>query len=333
MDDSPLSYGPDGCAVYDVEKAAALHDVAGTDWRAAMQDLTRMGLRADQDPRAITPRAMIRPGQLVPPGLGPNPSTLADILRSDQAPGERFWDRVRMPRAGGRMGGRSGVGMGDLLRSDQSPGERYWEHERMPRARPMEKPIGNLPPPPLPPEAEQYRPVVEELLYPALCRALESCKKCGPTYTQPMTWLAPPITAINIDVFTRASGVTTTGAYPGPGDCAEVLAIDVPDRWIFVLDRFGNELEAANAWGDVRFSMQRNRTPIRSYGNFDSQLGRFVDPTKFGSPIILKHKDRFRLQAQSLGASNHRAFARIVGWAFAVRTTSGDGHYNEFCVQ
>jgi len=329
MHDDPLSYDEHGCAVFDIEKAAALHDAGGSDWRAAMQDLNRLGLRADRDPRTVTPRANVRPVQLVPPGLGPNPSTMADMLRADQSPGERFWERVQMPRPGGR----SGVGMGDLLRSDQSPGERYWERERMPRARPAERPIGYMPPPPLPPDAEQYRPVVEGLLYPALCKALEDCKKCGPTYIQPMTWLAPPITAINIDVFTRATGVPTVGSYPGPGDCAEVLAIDVPDRWIFVLDRFGNELETASAWGDVRFSMQRNRTPIRSYGNFDSQLGRFVEPTRFGSPIILKHKDRFRLQAQSLGASSHRAFARIIGWAFAVRTTSGDGHYNEFCVQ
>jgi hypothetical protein len=318
----PVIYGPDGSATFDVERALAAVDAANAgQFRAAMTDLERLGLRQDAAPKGPVPRASVRIPSLVPPGWGRNASSMSDL---PNAPGERFWERVRMPRA---------VGTGDLLRSDQSPGERYWDRERMPRARPMEQPVAEMPPVPLPPETEQYRPVVEQLLYPALCKAFEECRKCGPWFTQPMTWLAPPVTAVSVDVFTPASGVTTTGSYPGPGDCVEVIRIDVPDRWVFILDRFGNELETANAWGDVRFSMQRNRTPIRSYGNFDVQLGRFVEPTRFGSPVILKHKDRFRLQAQSLSQTSHRTYARIMGWAFAVRATSGDGSHNQFCIE
>lgn len=216
-------------------------------------------------------------------------------------------------------------GLQDIHTQTTQPGERFWEQYRTARARPKwPKAVAGEPatPPPL-----------EETLREALrcvCEAL----KCGPVFTQPTTWLAPPVTAISVDVFTSAAGVTLPGgSSPAPGAPQEVIRLDVPDRFICVIDRFGNELEDTTSFGDVRFSMQRNRAPLRSYGDFDVQLGRFVSPNKFGSPIILKHKDRFRILAQSKSASEHRAFARIQGWCFAVRTITGDGRYSEFCVQ
>lgn len=194
------------------------------------------------------------------------------------------------------------LGLSDIHSQVTEPGSRYWETWRNPRHPAMWGRPG------------QMRPVKKSI------------------YTQPMTWLAPPVTAISVDVFTAAAGVALPGAYPGPGACVDVLSIDVPDRFIVILDRFGNELEDHDSFGDVKFSMQRNETPIRSYGNFDVQLGRFDDPTKFGSPIILKHKDRWRLKAQALGGANHIAFARIIGWAFAVRRTASDGSHAEYVV-
>lgn len=192
-------------------------------------------------------------------------------------------------------------GIGDIHSQVTSPGERYWEQWRNPR-RPSTGTRGGTP------------------------------QNCPPVYVQKPTWIEPPITAITIDAFTPAAGVTLAGAYPGPGPCVDVLSIDVPDRFIVVLDRFGNELEDHDSFGDVRFSMMRNETPIRSYGDFDVQLGRFDNPTKFGSPLILKHKDQFRLKAQALGAADHIAFARLIGWAFAVRTTSADGSHCQYRV-
>jgi hypothetical protein len=306
MPDEVLSYGPGGTAHFNVLAAAKLYEqelaerraAAGLpsserEFRAAMQDLERLGMTLDLDPDTATPRAQVRPAANVPGGI----------------PGLQ--------------------GMGDLHTQVTSPGERYWERWRGERAVPVQRPVAAPKAEvPLPPEAEKYRAILMECCGPIL-RKLQ----CGPLFTQPMTWLAPPVTAICVDVFTAAAGVITPGAYPGPGDCVDVLAIDVPDRWIFVLDSFGNELEDHTAWGDVRMSMQRNRTPLRCYGNFDVQLGRFVLPTEFGSPILLKHKDQFRLKAQSLGATQHTVFARIKGWAFAVRSITGDGEYNEFCVQ
>ena len=198
--------------------------------------------------------------------------------------------------------------MGDIHSQVTSPGERYWEQWRNTR-----RPITTFG---------------------------RGGKGGGPKkksdeaqFVQPVTWLAPPITAIAIDAFTPAAGVTLSGAYPGPGACVDVISIDVPDRFILVIDRFANELEDHDSFGDVRFSMMRNETPIRSYGDFDVQLGRFDNPTKFGSPIILKHKDQFRLKCQSLGAVDHIAYARFIGWAFAVRTTSGDGSHEQYVVR
>lgn len=223
-------------------------------------------------------------------------------------------------------------GMGDMPTPVQSPGENYFRRFLTPRARPgQDVPIGVPTQMPLPPGAEQYRGIVEAFAN-SVMAASENIKR-GPVYAQPMTWLTPPVTAIAVDVFTTAAGVVLPVWYPGSPFCVEVISIDVPDRWIFILDRFGNELDDYSAFGDVRFSMQRNRTPLRSYGEFDVQLGRFVNPTKFGSPIILKSKDEFRLRAQVLGAVQHTAYARIMGWAFAVRTTSGSGDYSEFFVQ
>jgi len=82
--------------------------------------------------------------------------------------------------------------------------------------------------------------------------------------------------------------------------------------------------------GNVNWSVQRNRAPIRCYGDFDVKLGDFVDPTKFSSPIILKHKDEFRVLAQANTVADASVIARVMGWAFAVHSISQDGTYNEF---
>jgi hypothetical protein len=46
------------------------------------------------------------------------------------------------------------------------------------------------------------------------------------------------------------------------------------------------------------------------------QLGRFVNPTKIASPLILKHNDELKLVARSLDGIDHVAYARIMGWIF-----------------
>jgi hypothetical protein len=225
-----------------------------------------------------------------------------------------------------------GKGVGDIHTQVTSPGERYWDRYRQGRAESLIKPVAKMPtPPPIPDDAKKYLPMVQTYID-KLCECINSLK-CSPLTMQPHPHLAPQVSAINVDVFNGAVGKEITGAYPGPGPCVDILTINVPDRFIVVLDRFGNELEDHNAFGDVRFSMKRNRTPIRSYVNFDVQLGEFIDPTRFSSPIILKHKDVWKLQGQSVSGATHFAFARITGWAFAVTEITGDGSYKEFCTK
>lgn len=307
-DKPPLTWDKYGTAHFHANRAIPAN-ISPREFEASMEDLQRLGMRADNQPQYPVPRASVRPTSLVPPDVGPNPSTLGG------APG-----------------------MGDIHSSVTEPGQRYWNREKMPRAirRPYTAIAKEKAPVPLPAEVEKYRPVIERLLAPQLQEVLENFRKCGPWYMQPMTWLAPPITGICVDIFTKAAGVKLPGVYPPPpgaDDCPTILSIDVPDRWIFVLTEFGNELEDHTAFGDVRWIMQRNGLGIRCYGDFDVQLGRFVSPTKFPSPIILKHKDEFAVKAQSLSAAQHFAFARLRGWAFAVRTIAGAGEYSEFCVE
>lgn len=224
-------------------------------------------------------------------------------------------------------------GVGDIHTQVTEPGQRWWETYRTGRAESLIQPVTRMPTemPVLPPEAMKYLPLVKGWID-QLCACVNSLK-CAPLINQPHAHLAPMVSAICVDVFTNASGVQLAGSYPPPGPCVPIICLDVPDRFMVVLDRFGNELEDHLSYGDVRFSMQRNRTPIRCYGDFDVQLGRFVDPTRFSSPIILKHKDRFCLQGQSKSGANHTAFARITGWAFAVTEITGDGSYKEFCTK
>lgn len=222
------------------------------------------------------------------------------------------------------------LGIGDLPNQATEPGARYYDTYNMGRARPMEKPVARMPRPigKLPPEAEKLRPLVEDVMVPALEKVLKENREkaqCQTYFTQPTTWLAPPVTAISIDIFTQSRGVVI----PGGGNPQPIVSIDVPDRFVVVLQSFGYELEDHLAFGNIRMSMQRNKVPIRSYGDFDVQLGRFVDPTKLGAPIILANKERFRLQARSTDSNEHTVFARFIGWAFAVKAT-GDGTYTEY---
>lgn len=227
-----------------------------------------------------------------------------------------------------------GKGVGDIHTQMTEPGQRYWERYRAGRAEsdPFGKPVAIFKGPlDVPEDAKKYLPLIQPMID-RLCACINSLR-CDPLIVQPNPHLAPQVSAINVDLFTPAAGREITGAYPGPGACVDILTINVPDRFIVVLDRFGNELEDHNAFGDVRFSMKRNRTPVRSYGNFDVQLGEFIDPTKFSSPIILKHKDVWKLQGQSISGATHNAFARITGWAFAVTEITGDGSFKEFCTK
>jgi hypothetical protein len=137
---------------------------------------------------------------------------------------------------------------------------------------------------------------------------------------------------VRIDLFTRAIGVHLPGDYPGPGAPTIVFTLVVPDRVVVVIGRFGNELEDFTAWGNVLWSMQVNHRPERCYGDFDVQLGRFVDPTQLATPIIMRNKEEFALVCRSLDGVDHTAYARLMGWAWMPVAVTQDGKYRDFYV-
>lgn len=314
----PIYVAKDGSYGYDFKVALAQWDLEERARRDAMADLARLGVLAPRPPAAgATPRDAVLPPTM--PGMveraGPaSPSHVGDIPGQLQHPGERYWETLGQGRA--------------------RPDERAVAKRRPPHTK--------CPPPgqppyfaaPIPAELEPYRALIENCLAPVVDQVMKETVertremlRCRTIFTQPTTWLAPPITALTFDLFTAAAGVTLTAGAAAP---TTILTTQVPDRFVVVLQRFANELEAPGAFADVRWSNQRNRAPLRSYGNFDVQLGVFTDPTRFSAPLILNGKEEYRLIARNTGAADHTAFARLMGWAFAVRSTSADGSYDQF---
>lgn len=217
--------------------------------------------------------------------------------------------------------------MGDIHTQTTEPGQRYFEQHQGPRAVLPELPVTN--PPPGSPAAAAAAAAAAGAPGAGEGAGLKCCQ---PTYTVPPLWQAPPLTAVCIDLFTLTKGVSLPGNYPGPGTPVTVVTFVVPDRVVVVIDRFGNELEDCTAWGNVLWSIQVNRRPVKCYGDFDVQLGRFVDPTKLASPIIMKHKDEFALVCRSLDGIDHKAFARVMGWAWMPVGVTQYGQYPDFFV-
>ena len=216
-------------------------------------------------------------------------------------------------------------GLGDIHTQGTEPGQRYYEQTQGPRVLLPELPVSG-PPPDISASASASATGA------AAGAGAGEAKCCQPTYMVGPLWQKPPLTAICIDIFTRAAGVLLPGDYPGPGTPVTIITLVVPDRVVMVIDRFGNELEDFTAWGNVRWSIQVNRRPVKCYGEFDVQLGRFVDPTKLATPIVMKHKDEFALVCRSLDGLDHYAYARIMGWAWMPVGVTHGGKYQDYFV-
>ncbi len=215
-------------------------------------------------------------------------------------------------------------GMGDIRTKESNPGEEYWTSRSMPRAMPKEEPAARGRAPVRLPSPLKDVPEILDRAF----RKAEKRLKCGVYFMQPQPHLKPIVTAISVDLFTAAAGVDLS---PYDADAATLLSLTVPDRFIVVLDRFGNQLQDHLDFGSVTFSMQRNNAPLRSYGNFDVQLGEFIRPTPLGAPIMLTSNQTWELRASSAVVT--KAFARIQGWAWAVKKSSNDGSYDDMHTQ
>ena len=315
------SHGPivvpmkDGGFALDFKAALAAYDLEVRQSMEASADLARLGYMEPSvpPPETATPRAMIHPPVMPDMTEHAGPASPANV-----------------------------DGMGDIHTQTTHPGERYYEMWETGRARRTQKPIGKRyeqprtcpPKVKLPAELESWRTMIDQCLVPLwqrlqdefLAKMYETLK-CVTVFTQPTTWLAPPATALGVDLFTPAVGVAIPGVQAHP---TTVLSIpEVPDRTFVILQSTGLEMEPGG-FGKVRLSYQRNRTGIGSYTDVDVQLGPFSNPTPFGSPIILKHKDTFRLQAISKDGAPHTVYARIKGWLCAARTATSGGDFSEF---
>lgn len=217
-------------------------------------------------------------------------------------------------------------GMGDIRTKESDPGEDYWNSRSMPRTMPKEESVArNRAPVRLPSPLKDVPEILDRAF-----RKAEKRLKCGVYFMQPQPHLKPIVTAISVDLFTAAAGVTLSSGSP-LGNEVTILSITVPDRFIVVLDRFGNQLQDHLDFGSVTFSMQRNDAPLRSYGDFDVQLGEFIRPTPLGAPIMLTGNQTWALKAAT--TSTTKAFARIQGWAWAVKKSSNDGSYDDMHTQ
>lgn len=291
-----------GAGSFNFGEALRAWEKDNKEWVQSMEILERAGLVRGQDMRVPTPRTKAEPPEL--PGFG-------DIHTQTTEPGQRYWEQHDTGRA----------------RPDGAAGYRPVAKKPDPIA---------CPPVKLPPNLEGWGEFLNGCVIPVFRRLFEEHEDrlkqklmCGTYFNQPSPHLAPPPSAIGIDVFTKNAGVLLR---PGGAAAAPetLLSIDVPDRFIVILTRLGQAMGSSAEFNQTQWSMQRNETPLRSYGDFDIQLGTMTDPVTFPSPIMLKHKDQWRLFGRNTGVGNVTAFARVMGYAIPVRAIGMDGSWSEY---
>ena len=146
------------------------------------------------------------------------------------------------------------------------------------------------------------------------CGPQIACLKSGePWMVIRPEWLDSPKDARMLDIRTDAGivlGPTTTDV--------QLIRYQVPDRYMGILVDFGHALTNPALFGVVTWRILVNESPLEYYNNFSQQIGAFVQPTKFPSPIIIKYGDIVRVVADNPAALGVNAFARLRGWIFPV---------------
>lgn len=278
------------------------------------------------------------------PGRGNSPSSGGQMGADDAARIlQRDFERLGIPyigrpirgtgpetpraRAHPPSGPTQGIpGVGDLHQQDSEPGNNYWTQWRQERARPLEQPV-QAPMPQIPQQMQDLYRVFDRALREHESRKNDLCQ----CVTKP-AWIEPPLTSTCLDLFTDVAVTLPAGSINGgvtPGTLTNLISFNVPDRHIAVFDRMGMQLGDHLSFGNVRFSVRRNDTPLKCYGGFRPQLGEFTNPTKMANPIILKYADQFRVAAQSLDTNEHTAWFRMTGWLISVTELTSMGSYAE----
>lgn len=178
------------------------------------------------------------------------------------------------------------------------------------------------------PGMEGLQKILDDHFFPYLAEALRcasdfNCQKIK--FVKNENWIVPPPTAIAIDEQTVQGGVTISATE------VTLISFQIPDRMVAVIHSLGQQTTLTGDFDLIIWKLYVNDQPVPTYGEMTSQLGRFVDPTKLGAPIILKGKDTVRMTAR-LGTVNpaNFYFARIMGYKYIARDVTDNGSFNKF---
>lgn len=207
-------------------------------------------------------------------------------------------------------------GVGDYARSPGDRYQHYWDTMTQGRVMPPQRPVV-LPPDkqPVPPdEADRIR---------AIAQVAKEVLTCGLYYVKNPNWVQPPITATTIDLRTERSvavGVPDT----------VIITRTIPDRFVGTLVGFGHALDnPAGFGGGVTWNIRVNGGNQFDYTEFEQQIGTFVNPTLFPTPIRVKYRDVIEVTARQGGFGAVGAFARLLGWMWPVKDITNDGTFGE----
>jgi len=126
-------------------------------------------------------------------------------------------------------------------------------------------------------------------------------------------WLDPPLTAKIVDARNEGT-VLAAGALN-----VELLRFQVPDRYVGNFIDFGHALSNPALFGTVTWVINVNEAPEEFYNGFTRQIGEYIRPTRFPSPIKVKFNNVITVTASNPGVLAVTAFARIRGWIFSVK--------------
>lgn len=138
-------------------------------------------------------------------------------------------------------------------------------------------------------------------------------------------WIEPPITARPLDL--RNETAVVVGAAN-----TNIVTFTMPDRYIGSCLAFGHGLTVPAEFGTVIWNIFVNNRPVETYAEFRQQIGTYVDPTPFPSPIKLKGRDIVRVTARTAGGATS-AFVRMPSFIFPAKRVTQDGSYKDYRTQ
>jgi len=225
-------------------------------------------------------------------------------------------------------------GLGDIQYKGMDPLESYFDIVRqgvkLPRRRWIVKPEWT---PPVIPGMEPVQKFLEDHMVPRLWQLMTDMwqrSQCGTYFVKGPNWMEPPITARNADLRTETC-VVVPAFDPYVGTIyTTVINFTVPDRFIGSILGFGHEIQDPSQWGNILWRINVNGVAQPNYQDFRQQIGRFIDPTRFPSPIRFKHGDVVTVTVTNLGAAAACVFVRLFAFMFPAKMTAQDGSFVEY---